>query len=107
MLPANGFLIRTATDADAGTLDRLARLDSQRPLRRPAIIGHIHGSAAAAISLADGRIVADPFHTTERLAMYLRLRAEALKAHERTPSLRERMLQAVAPFVARVARRTA
>jgi hypothetical protein len=107
MLPAHAFALRAATDADDVALDRLAQLDSQRPLRRPAVVGHIQGSAAAAISLVDGRIVADPFRTTEHLAAHLRLRAAALKAHERTPSLRERLLAAVAPFVRRQARSAA
>src|SRR5215213_7498904 len=54
MFPANAYVIRQATIDDHTTLERLAALDSQRPLRGPAVIGEIDGTPAAAISMADG-----------------------------------------------------
>ena len=67
MLPANTYVIRQATVDDERALRGLAELDSQRPLDGPVLIGEIDGRAAAAISLADGRAVADPFQFTVHL----------------------------------------
>jgi hypothetical protein len=51
----------------------------------------------AALSLADGSVIADPFRRTARLIPLLHMRARALKAHSRTPSLRERLRAGVRP----------
>lgn len=91
MLPANTYAIRHATHDDGWALRALAELDSQRLLSGPALIGAIGGCPSAAISLADGRVVADPFQRTAPLRQVLRIRAAALHAHERTPSLPERL----------------
>ena len=65
-----------AGPADDDTLRRLAQLDSAAPLRGDVVIGIVDGWAVAAISLADDRVVADPFvHTADVVAM---LRAHAL-----------------------------
>jgi hypothetical protein len=45
--------------------------------------------------MADGRVVTDPFRATSHLVANLRLRAAAVRAYERTPSLSERMLAAM------------
>ena len=91
MYPANHHIIRPATPADDAAIAALAALDSQRPIASPALIGERDGCPVAAISLADGRIVADPFVPTAQLATVMRLRAGALRAHARQPSLRERI----------------
>jgi hypothetical protein len=70
-------------------------VDSQRPLAGPALVGEIGGRPAAAISLADGHVVADPFQHTAKLVAQLRMRARALRSHERTPVLRDRLRAAV------------
>ena len=103
MFSATTHIIRPATAADGAVLERLAVLDSQRPIAAPALIGERDGTAAAAISLADGRVVADPFVPTAQLVAILRLRASALTAYARQPSLRERIRAALArwrPIVA-------
>src|SRR3954464_12800068 len=100
MFPANHFLIRPAAARDAITIESLAALDSQRPIASPALIGERDGRPVAAISLADGRIVADPFVPTAQLAAILRMRAGALKARAAQPSLRERIRTALRPAVA-------
>ncbi len=92
MFAANTYLIRPTTDEDAATLSRLAELDSHEPLSGRALIGQIDGMPAAAISLADGRIVADPLRCTGHLLACLRTRAHAVGAYEAMPSLRLRML---------------
>jgi hypothetical protein len=55
------------------------------------LIGEINGAPAAALSLADGRAIGDPFRPTAQLRRHLRVRAAAYTAHERTPSLRDRL----------------
>ena len=57
----NAFTIRPRSESDEPTLAWLAALAAQPALRRPALIGDVDGMPAAAISLVDGRVVADPF----------------------------------------------
>jgi hypothetical protein len=90
MFAANTYVVRHVPGAD-----RLAALDSQRPLTGPALVGEIDGRPAAAISLEDGRVVADPFQHTGQLVALLRMRARALNAAEREPSVRKRLRAAV------------
>lgn len=91
MLPANAYVIRQATVDDEGVLRRLVELDSQPPLVGPVLIGEIGGTPAAAVSLADGSVAADPFRPTATLRQVLRVRVRSLKAFEEQPSLSERM----------------
>jgi hypothetical protein len=77
MHPTETYTIRPATDGDAWALRWLAALDSQRQLAGPALIGEIDGIPAAAISLNDRRVAADPFQTTFALRELLRARASA------------------------------
>jgi hypothetical protein len=95
MLTSNAYAIRTATDHDSRALRQIAELDSQSPVAGPALVGEIAGRTAAALSLTSGRAVADPFQETAQLVSQLRLRARALEAVERTPSLHERMIAGV------------
>lgn len=95
MFGGNIYVIRLATHEDERALRELAELDSQKPITERALVGEINGRVAAALSLSDGRIVADPFQATSHLAAQLRLRAGALRAYERTPSLADRMRAAV------------
>jgi hypothetical protein len=95
MLPANTYLIRPATDDDQQALRALAELDSQHPLNGPALVGEIDGRPAAAISLQDRRVIADPFLFTVQLRQVLRMRAAALHAREQTPSLPVRVRAAI------------
>jgi hypothetical protein len=91
MFPANAYVIRYAAAADARAVHEIARLDSQRPLEGRVLIGEIDGRVAAAISLDDSRVVADPFESTARLTPFLRMRASALREAERVPSVAERL----------------
>ena len=95
MFPANAYVVRLASErgADADAVRRLAELDGAgHPLIEPVLIGEIDGRPAAAISLTDGRVVADPFQATSHLTPIMRLRADALKAYRHAPSLRVRLL---------------
>jgi hypothetical protein len=67
--------IRRATDDDARTLDRLARLDSQRLPAGPHLLALEDDRPVAAISLSSGRVVANPFATTDSTLELLRERA--------------------------------
>ena len=104
MLPTNLYAIRPAGIDDEAVLRRLSQLDSKRTLAGPALIGEIDGGAVAAISLADGRVAADPFQRTEHLAAHLRLRAGNYRSYVQRPSLRDRIRAGLRPFVAASAR---
>jgi hypothetical protein len=91
MYSSNAYVIRKATIDDVAALERLAALDGQKPLAGDALIGEMDGSPAAAISLADGRIVADPFKRTAHLVPLLTMRRRALQALVRRPLLRDRI----------------
>ena len=97
MLPANRYVIRHATAGDDAELRHLAALDSQRPLTGRVLVGMLDGRPASAISLEDGRLIADPLARTADLAVHLRTRAGAVAAFERTPSLRERLIAGLSP----------
>jgi hypothetical protein len=101
MFSSNTYAIRPATEDDAPALRRLAALDSCPPLGRPGLIAEIDGTPAAALSLADGRLAADPFLPTAPLAVHLRLRAEGVLAHDRESSLAARIRAALPPLPAR------
>jgi hypothetical protein len=105
MYPANAYVIRQATEADATTLRQLAELDGQKPFAGPALIAESAGAAIAAISVFDERVVADPFERTAVVAQLLHMRLNALRAHSSTPSLTERLRAAFRPFVAAQAAR--
>ena len=96
MHSANVYSIRPATDDDAYALRMIAGLDSQAPVSRPALIGEVNGRPAAAMSLVDGRVVADPFvHTAELTGMltmrFLGMRAFARLLAERKPRVPVRL----------------
>ncbi len=95
MFPADAYIIRLATAQDADALRRLAALDEAKPLTGRVLIGEIAGQPAAALSLKTGATIADPFERTDALRIHMRMRANAIEATEREPSLRERMLDAV------------
>jgi hypothetical protein len=96
MFPANMYVIRPATDLDADALHRLAELDGRTPLEGEVLVAQKDRVIQAALSLDDRRSVANPFHPTADPVTLLRMRADALRAVQRTPSLARRLLTAVA-----------
>ena len=66
--------LHPATDMDRRELDRLAALDSAQPLRGDVILGRVNGQLRAALSLTDGRTVADPFSRSAQVVELLRTR---------------------------------
>src|SRR4051812_26133537 len=90
MFPANAYTIRGAAGTDAEALDRLAELDSQRPLRGHVLVAEVDGVLIAAYGTDEQRAIADPFRPTAPAVILLRSRAGAIAAVTATPSLRDR-----------------
>jgi hypothetical protein len=65
--------IRQATSADAFTLRRLAALDDRPALRGDVLLAEHAGEVRAALSLENGRSVANPFAATAELVEMLRM----------------------------------
>jgi hypothetical protein len=82
--------LRRAGPTDDALLRRLAQLDSTRSLQLPILLAECDGVAVAAVSVADGRVAADPFEPTAEAVALLRLRAAQLGTPRRAsrPGLR-------------------
>ncbi|TML98815.1 MAG: hypothetical protein E6G10_21350 [Actinobacteria bacterium] len=70
------IIIRSPRIEEAFAVRRLAYLDSRRPLRGEVLVAFVDDEPLAAISLADGAVVADPFRRTADVVELLRLRAQ-------------------------------
>jgi hypothetical protein len=92
---ANAHPVRPATADDAVALRRLAAAAGARPLEGRVLVAEVGGEIAAAISSDERRTIADPALAPAHLTTILRLRADALAAVARQPSLAERMREAV------------
>jgi hypothetical protein len=77
--------IRPATAADDPVLRRLSSLDSARAVERPALLAEVDGTPVAAVSLRDGRVVADPFTPTAGVVAVLRDRVKGGHGARRRP----------------------
>ena len=67
--------VRAASAADEPVLTALARLDSARPLAGRCLLAEVGGRPVAALSVEEGRVVADPFVATREAVAVLKLRA--------------------------------
>ena len=65
--------IRQATSADAFALRRLAALDDAPALHGEVLLAEHAGDVRAALSLEDGRSIANPFAPTAKLIEMLRV----------------------------------
>ncbi|HSI80015.1 MAG TPA: hypothetical protein VK919_05125 [Solirubrobacterales bacterium] len=79
MASLDSLSIRIAADADRPRLRRLAELDAAPPLRSPSLLAEVGGEAVAALSLEDGRSVADPWRRTAFVVELLGVRARQLR----------------------------
>jgi hypothetical protein len=77
--------IRRAADADRHALERLAALDSARPPAGETLVAEAGGEQQAAIEVATGATIADPFRPTAHLVELLELRAAGLRRSTATP----------------------
>jgi len=69
------LVLRPATSADTTDLERLAALDSARPLDGDVLLAFAGGEVRAALDVASGRAVADPFWPSAELVDLLRAAA--------------------------------
>jgi hypothetical protein len=88
---AHPHRIRPATDEDRDVIERIASLDSSRPIEGAALIGEIDGVPAAVVSVSTGRVVANPFRHTAGLVADMRIRARSIAVAEQRPSLAQRL----------------
>lgn len=72
--------VRLATANDREALERLAALDSTEPPKGSTLVGELLQRPVAALSLSDGRVIANPFVATADVVALLRLRARQLGA---------------------------
>jgi hypothetical protein len=80
MTSTEQLTIRPAHHGDEAVLDRLAQLDSARLSDGPHVIAERDGIAVAAISEADGSVVADPFEPTADVVAVLQAYQERVTA---------------------------
>jgi hypothetical protein len=100
MFSATTYNIRLATPEDQAALLRLAELDSQGPLGPgPVLVGELDGEPQVALSLTDGRAIANPFLATAQLLAHVRMRAGAFGAYQHMPSVSERIRAALSGAV--------
>jgi hypothetical protein len=79
---------RPATASDTAALRRLAALDSADPLSGEVVLAESDGCLVAALSTADGRVVADPFVPTAATVHLLRTASWAARPVVRRPRMR-------------------
>jgi len=72
--------VRLARSSDARQLFYLAALDSASVPQGDVVVAESGGRIVAALPLAGGRAIADPFHRTRALVQMLELRARQLRA---------------------------
>jgi hypothetical protein len=72
------FGLRLAGTDDAKVVRTLAALDDAPMLDGPVLLAVLDGEEVAALSLRNGRVVANPFVLTGEAIALLRLRAEQL-----------------------------
>lgn len=77
--------LRRAGDDEAADVARLAALDSARPLDGEVLVALVDGRLVAAISLADGRVIADPLAPTTEARALLHTRATQLAQTPQRP----------------------
>jgi hypothetical protein len=70
--------LRVAQADESALVRRLAALDDSPPLDGQVLLALVDGEAVAAVSLRDGRVVANPFRPTADTVRLLNLRASQL-----------------------------
>jgi hypothetical protein len=77
--------LRLATPGDEPAIEQLAELSGRVKGRGPWIVAEVDGQTWAALSLAGGEPLADPFRPTAEIRALLSLRAKQLDYDEREP----------------------
>jgi hypothetical protein len=100
-IPTGGITIRRLGADDAAAVTWLAQRDTARAPRGELLGAELDGQLVAAISIATGEAVADPFLRTAEIVEVLRLRLSQLNARPtfRTsrPAFRTRVLSLLRP----------
>jgi hypothetical protein len=71
---ASQITLRPSTAADQTEIARLATIDSAEVPAGPLLLAEVDGELRAALTVADGRVIADPFQPTSALVELLRTR---------------------------------
>jgi hypothetical protein len=79
------LVVRRGRPTDVAELADLAALDSARPLTGQTIVAAVDGRMVAAVSLHDGRVVADPFTPTADVVEILRLHTAGARSAKARP----------------------
>ena len=93
--------LRLAGPADGPALERLAGRDSARVPEGEVVIAMVDGELRAAIAVACGTVVADPFRQTAELVELLGLRAAQLRRRRRAGMIARVRRAPAAPLRAR------
>jgi hypothetical protein len=88
MTSTSTIILQQATADDDAALRTVAQLDSARAVARPALMAIVDDRLIAVASLADGRVVADPFAETQQAVRLLRLRCAELAGGDDRPRVR-------------------
>jgi hypothetical protein len=78
----DGVTIRRSRASDRAALHRLAQLDSRRLAEGELLVAEVEGDLRAALPLAGGSAIADPFRPTAALVSLLGVRAAQIRAAE-------------------------
>ena len=78
LTPTDPVVLRPARSHDDAALRDLAAVDSTRLGPGPHLVAEVAGELRAAVSMSDGRAVADPFHPTAVHVALLRAQVAAL-----------------------------
>jgi hypothetical protein len=81
MRDASSIAIHLFGDADLAAVRSVAERDSRPVPEGALLVAEVDGEVAAALSLATGEVVADPFRPTSAVVDMLRLRARQLRPH--------------------------
>ena len=84
--PIDDLTIRYAFPDDAPAVAALAAVDSQPAPEGDVLVGEVQGQLWAAVSLATGQAIADPFRPTADVVALLETRARQLHAAARPRS---------------------
>ena len=99
MFSATAFKIRDATLADVPELVRLGWATEEDWPEGRILVGEIRGVVAAGLAIEENRTVYAAVPGAPYLLAHMRARAAGIEAHERTPSVAERIRERMRPRV--------